>query len=91
MKVPFNYLPMQFKNTKEIFKNWKKLIKSSDFTLGQKMIEFETLLHDRFNTEEKLLFSKEEEEHTFNKFRNFTFFTKLFFAGIFRLESIQNV
>ena len=41
MKVPFNYLPMQFKNTKEIFKNWKKLIQSSDFTLGRKMIEFE--------------------------------------------------
>ena len=41
MRVPFNYLPFQFKNTRKIFIEWKKLIKSSDFTLGHKMIEFE--------------------------------------------------
>lgn len=41
MLVPYNYLNSEFKNTNNIFKEWKKLIKSTDFTLGQKMIEFE--------------------------------------------------
>ena len=41
MRVPFNYLPMQFNDTSKIFASWKKLIKTSDFTFGQKMIEFE--------------------------------------------------
>jgi len=41
MKVPYNYLPFQFKNTNKIFREWKKLIKSTDFTLGQKVYEFE--------------------------------------------------
>jgi dTDP-4-amino-4,6-dideoxygalactose transaminase len=41
MLVPYNYLPFEFKNTKNIFKEWKKLIKTTDFTLGKKMIEFE--------------------------------------------------
>ena len=41
MRVPFNYLPMQFNDTSKIFAGWKKLIKTSDFTFGQKMIEFE--------------------------------------------------
>jgi len=41
MKIPYNYLPMEFKDNKEIFKHWKKLIKSTDFTLGQYMIDFE--------------------------------------------------
>ena len=41
MKIPFNYLPMQFKKHNKIFNGWKKLIKTSDFTLGQQMIEFE--------------------------------------------------
>ena len=41
MRVPFNYLPMQFNDTSKIFAGCKKLIKTSDFTFGQKMIEFE--------------------------------------------------
>ncbi len=41
MLVPYNYLPYQFKNNKNIFREWNKLIKTTDFTLGSKMIEFE--------------------------------------------------
>ena len=41
MRVPYNYLPYEFKNNKKIIFEWKKLIKTTDFTLGKKMIEFE--------------------------------------------------
>jgi len=41
MLVPYNYLPSEFKNTDNIFKLWKKLIKTTDFTLGKEMLEFE--------------------------------------------------
>ena len=41
MKVYYNYLPEQFSNTKEIFKEWRKLISSSDFTLGKYVDKFE--------------------------------------------------
>lgn len=41
MRVPYNYLPMEFSNNKEIIVHWKKLIKSTDFTLGKYMIDFE--------------------------------------------------
>ena len=41
MKVPYNYLPLEFKKNKKIFNEWKKLIKSSDFTLGKYVNEFE--------------------------------------------------
>jgi dTDP-3-amino-2,3,6-trideoxy-4-keto-D-glucose/dTDP-3-amino-3,4,6-trideoxy-alpha-D-glucose/dTDP-2,6-dideoxy-D-kanosamine transaminase len=41
MKVPYNYLPMEFRSSDKILKNWKKLIKSSDFTLGKYILEFE--------------------------------------------------
>ena len=41
MKVYYNYLPKQFSNTKEIFKEWRKLILSSDFTLGKYITKFE--------------------------------------------------
>ena len=41
MKVPFNYLPFQFSNTNPYFKEWKNLIKSSDFTLGKYVKNFE--------------------------------------------------
>ena len=34
IKVPYNYLPEEFKNVENIFKDWSKLIKSSEFTLG---------------------------------------------------------
>lgn len=41
MKVPFNYLPNQFKNNKIYFNEWKKLIKSCEFTLGSYVKKFE--------------------------------------------------
>jgi aminotransferase EvaB len=43
MKVPFNYLPYQFYKTDQYFKEWKKLIKSSEFTLGSYVEKFEKL------------------------------------------------
>ena len=41
MKISYNYLPMQFKNPSKIINQWKKLIKTSDFTLGKFIINFE--------------------------------------------------
>lgn len=43
MKIPFNYLPLEFnkKYSNKIFSKWKKLIKSSEFTLGPFMESFE--------------------------------------------------
>mgnify|MGYP000928864558 CR=1 FL=1 len=41
MKVPYNYLPMEFKSSDKIIGKWKKLIQSTDFTLGKYMVEFE--------------------------------------------------
>ena len=41
MKVPFNYLPYQFKYNQKYFDGWKKLIKSSEFTLGPYVKKFE--------------------------------------------------
>ncbi len=41
MKVPFNYLNYQFKNKKKYFKEWSKLIDSSEFTLGPYVSNFE--------------------------------------------------
>jgi len=41
MKVPYNYLPMEFRRSDKILSHWRKLIKSNDFTLGKCMVEFE--------------------------------------------------
>ena len=41
VKVPYNYLPMQFADYTEIAKGWDVLIKSADFTLGSFMEKFE--------------------------------------------------
>ena len=41
MKVPYNYLPMQFADTEEIFSEWKQLINSTEFTLGPYVEKFE--------------------------------------------------
>jgi aminotransferase EvaB len=41
MRVRYNYLDQEFKNTTYIFKRWKQLIKSTDFTLGKYVKEFE--------------------------------------------------
>ena len=44
MKVPYNYLPLEFRDSRGIFKDWKKLIKSTDFTLGKYVAKFEKSL-----------------------------------------------
>ena len=41
MKIKFSYLKEEFQNYKPYFANWKKLIKSSDFTLGYFVEKFE--------------------------------------------------
>ena len=41
MKVPYNYLPMQFSNNDAIFADWEKLILSTEFTLGSFVENFE--------------------------------------------------
>jgi len=43
IKIPYNYLPYEFNknNCKKIFKRWNALIKSSQFTLGPFLEEFE--------------------------------------------------
>lgn len=41
MKVPYNYLPMQFSNVEEIFSDWRALISSTEFTLGPAVEKFE--------------------------------------------------
>ena len=41
MRVPYNYLPMQFADYSEIAAGWDKLIKSSEYTLGSFMEQFE--------------------------------------------------
>ena len=41
MKVPFNYLNQQFRNDSIYINKWKKLIKSSNFTLGEIVDSFE--------------------------------------------------
>lgn len=42
MKVPYNYLPYEFKNPNKIISDWKALIKTTDFTLGQFVEKFES-------------------------------------------------
>lgn len=41
MKVPFNYLNQQFRDDSIYINKWKKLIKSSNFTLGEIVDSFE--------------------------------------------------
>ena len=41
MKVPYNYLPMQFSNVEGIITDWKKLIGTTEFTLGPFVEKFE--------------------------------------------------
>ena len=41
MFVPYNYLPYEFKNPSKIVKEWKKLIKTTEFTLGTHVNKFE--------------------------------------------------
>ena len=41
MLVSYNYLPQEFSDPSNIINEWKKLIKSSDFTLGRYIDKFE--------------------------------------------------
>jgi len=41
MKVPYNYLPMQFENYESIFSQWRELIGTAEFTLGPYVEKFE--------------------------------------------------
>lgn len=41
MQVPYNYLPFQFANPKPFLEDWKRLISSSEFTLGPFVEAFE--------------------------------------------------
>ena len=41
MRVPYNYLPMQFEDSDAIFADWEKLVASTEFTLGPVMEAFE--------------------------------------------------
>ena len=41
IRVPYNYLPMQFADYSEIAAGWDALIKTADFTLGAFMEKFE--------------------------------------------------
>ncbi len=43
MEVPYNYLPFEYENTTNIFEEWKELIRSTDFTLGYYVAEFEKI------------------------------------------------
>lgn len=42
MKINYNYLQQEFAQPNEIIKEWKKLIKSTDFTLGKYVAQFES-------------------------------------------------
>jgi dTDP-3-amino-2,3,6-trideoxy-4-keto-D-glucose/dTDP-3-amino-3,4,6-trideoxy-alpha-D-glucose/dTDP-2,6-dideoxy-D-kanosamine transaminase len=41
MRVNYNYLKQEFKDPRKIFKEWKNLIRSTDFTLGRYIKKFE--------------------------------------------------
>ena len=41
MKINYNYLPQEFENVEPIISKWRELIKTTDFTLGSYVEEFE--------------------------------------------------
>ena len=41
MKINYNYLQQEFAQPNEIIREWRKLIKSTDFTLGRYVTKFE--------------------------------------------------
>ncbi len=47
--APYNYLPFEFKKPNNIIKEWNKLIKSTDFTLGKYVEEFEKIFSKYVN------------------------------------------
>jgi aminotransferase EvaB len=50
MKVPYNYLQYEFSNPTNIIRDWKRLIKSTDFTLGKYMYDFENMFKKYINS-----------------------------------------
>ena len=46
LKVPYNYLPQQFSDPSLIIADWIELIKSTDFTLGEYVVKFESIFAD---------------------------------------------
>ncbi len=46
MRVSYNYLDKEFKDTRTLFKEWSKLIKSNDFTLGSYVKKLENQLRN---------------------------------------------
>ena len=41
MRINYNYLQQEFAQPNEIIREWRKLIKSTDFTLGRYVAKFE--------------------------------------------------
>jgi dTDP-4-amino-4,6-dideoxygalactose transaminase len=41
MRVPYNYLPLQFSDPEPYFQEWRELIKSTQFTIGEYVEKFE--------------------------------------------------
>ena len=48
-KVPYNYLPYEFEKVNKIFIEWKKLIKTTDFTIGRYVEKFEKIFSKYIN------------------------------------------
>ena len=43
MKINYNYLQQEFAQPNEIIREWRKLIKSTDFTLGNVLLNLRIL------------------------------------------------
>ena len=43
MHVPYNYLPYEFADVEDIFRDWGSLIKTTEFTLGSYVDDFESI------------------------------------------------
>lgn len=46
MHVPYNYLPYEFADIEDIFRDWANLIKTTEFTLGSYVNDFESMFAD---------------------------------------------
>ncbi len=51
MEIKYNYLPQEFSDTDEIITQWKKLITSTEFTLGTFVTDFESKFAQFMNAE----------------------------------------
>ena len=57
MKVRYSYLPQQFEEAEDLWKNLKAFVKTGDFTLGEPLKEFEKKFADYQNTNFATLFN----------------------------------